>query len=229
VKISKRAVAVLSALGLAAATVTALPATGAAAKTAGGTAQPGFRHACPAAARGWGRCGALVDTNVVTFQGMATDASVAGYGPAQLQSAYNLTLAAAAAGKGETVALVDAYNDPDAAANLKTYRAHYGLPACGAGCFSKVNEEGKASPLPKSAGKTGWGTEESLDLDMVSAICPHCTSCWWRPRTAPSPTSASRWTPRSRWAPSSCPTATAHPRPPARPPTTRTSTTPASR
>jgi hypothetical protein len=174
VKISKLAVAALSALGLAAVTMTALPATGAAAKTAGGTAQPGFRHACPAAARGWGRCGALVDTNVVAFQGMATGASVAGYGPAQLQSAYNLTLASAAAGKGETVAVVDAYNDPDAAANLKTYRAHYGLRACGAGCFSKVNEEGKASPLPKSAGKTGWGTEESLDLDMVSAICPNC-------------------------------------------------------
>jgi hypothetical protein len=173
VKIRKLAVAALSALGLAAVTMTALPATGAAAGTAG-SAHPDFRHACPAAAGGWARCGALVDTNVVTFQGMATDASVAGYGPAQLQSAYNLTLASAAAGKGQTVAVVDAYNDPDAAANLKTYRAHYGLPACGTGCFRKVNEQGNASPLPKSAGKTGWGTEESLDLDMVSAICPNC-------------------------------------------------------
>jgi hypothetical protein len=172
VKISKRAVAALSAFGLAAVTV-ALPATGAAAQTAGAPGQD-FRHACSAVSAGWGRCGALVESNVVTFQGMATDASVAGYSPAQLQSAYNLTLAAGAAGKGETVAVIDAYNDPDAAANMKTYRAHYGLPACGSGCFSKVNEEGEASPLPKAAGKTGWGTEESLDLDMVSAICPNC-------------------------------------------------------
>jgi Putative Ig domain len=173
VKISKLAVAALSTLGLAAVTVTALPATGAAARTVG-AAQPGFRRACSAATGGWAQCGALVDTNAVTFEGMATDASVAGYGPGQLQSAYNLTLASAAAGKGETVAVVDAYNDPDAAANLNTYRAHYGLPACGTGCLRKVNEEGEASPLPKSAGKTGWATEESLDLDMVSAICPNC-------------------------------------------------------
>jgi hypothetical protein len=172
VKISKLAVAALSAFGLAAVTV-ALPATGAAAQTAGAPGQD-FRHACSAATPGWGQCGAMVDTNVVAFQGMATDASVAGYSPAQLQSAYNLTLAAGAAGAGETVAVVDAYNDPDAAANLKTYRARYGLPACGSGCFRTVNEEGQASPLPKAAGKTGWATEESLDLDMVSAICPNC-------------------------------------------------------
>jgi hypothetical protein len=173
VKISKLAVAALCALGLAVGTLAALPLTGAAARTAG-AAGPGFRHACSAATPGWGQCGAMVETNVVTFGGMAPDASLPGYGPAQLQSAYNLSLASAAAGAGRTVAVVDAYNDPDAAANLAVYRAHYGLRACGAGCFRAVNEEGRASPLPKSAGRTGWGTEESLDLDMVSAICPNC-------------------------------------------------------
>jgi hypothetical protein len=173
VKISKLAVAALSALGLAAVVLAALPVTGAAARTAG-SAVPSFRRACPVGTPGWAQCGALVETKVVTSQGMAPDASTAGYGPAQLQSAYNLKLAAAAAGVGETVAVVDAYNDPDAAANLAIYRAHYGLPACGAGCFRRVNEEGQASPLPKSAGRSGWATEESLDLDMVSAICPNC-------------------------------------------------------
>src|ERR1700722_1514226 len=38
-----------------------------------------------------------------------------GYGPTQLQSAYELAAAAAAQGSGQTVALVDAYDDPDAA------------------------------------------------------------------------------------------------------------------
>jgi hypothetical protein len=174
VKISKLAVATFSALALAAVTLAALPVTGAAAARTAGSAAPRFRHACSAATSGWGQCGALVETNVATAQGMAADATPPGYGPAQLQSAYNLTLAATAAGGGETVAVVDAYNDPDAAANLAVYRAHYGLPACGSGCFRTVNEEGQASPLPKAAGKTGWATEESLDLDMVSAICPNC-------------------------------------------------------
>jgi hypothetical protein len=175
VKISKLAVAALSALVLATLVLAALPAAGAAARTAGQAASPGFRRACAAAATpGWAHCLALVEDNVVSFQGLARDATPAGYSPAQLQSAYNLTLASAAAGKGETVAVVDAFDDPDAASDLAVYRAHYMLPACGAGCLRKVNEEGKASPLPRRAGTSGWATEESLDLDMVSAICPNC-------------------------------------------------------
>jgi hypothetical protein len=46
--------------------------------------------------------------------------------------------------------------------------------ACGTGCFEKLNEDGETSPLPTASGTTGWATEESLDVDMVSAICPNC-------------------------------------------------------
>jgi hypothetical protein len=95
-----------------------------------------------------------------------------GYGPSDLQSAYSLP--SSTAGSGETVALVDAYNDPNITSDLATYRAAWGLPACGSGCFSVVNEDGQASPLPPDAGTTGWDVEESLDVDMVSAICPNC-------------------------------------------------------
>lgn len=99
-----------------------------------------------------------------------------GYGPSSLQSAYNLP--SAKKGKGKSVAVVDAYNDPNAVSDLATYRAAWGLPACNtsteAGCLSVVNEEGQASPLPANSGSTGWATEESLDVDMVSAICPNC-------------------------------------------------------
>ena len=99
-----------------------------------------------------------------------------GYGPADLQSAYGLTAAAASAGTGETVAVVDAYNDPDAANDLATYRSAWGLPACTVanGCLSILNQNGQTSPLPANAGSNGWDVEESLDLDMVSAICPNC-------------------------------------------------------
>jgi subtilase family serine protease len=99
-----------------------------------------------------------------------------GYGPPDLQSAYKLS--SAAAGSGQTVAIVDAYDDPNAAADLATYRAAWGLPPCGSGCFKKVNQNGQASPLPAAAGtvpnSVGWDQEESLDVDMVSAICPLC-------------------------------------------------------
>jgi subtilase family serine protease len=101
-----------------------------------------------------------------------------GYGPSSLQSAYNLTSASSSGGAGEAVAVVDAYNDPNAVRDLATYRSSWGLPACkastGAGCLSVVNQYGKASPLPTNAGTSGWDVEESLDVDMVSAICPNC-------------------------------------------------------
>jgi hypothetical protein len=99
----------------------------------------------------------------------------AGFGPSDLQAAYNLGSAErAGGGKGRTVAVVDAYDDPTAEADLAVYRSTYGLPACTTanGCFHKVNQEGAAAPLPKAAGD--WAVEISLDLDAVSAACPDC-------------------------------------------------------
>jgi subtilase family serine protease len=52
------------------------------------------------------------------------------------------------------------------------YRSRYGLPACGSGCLTVVNQDGATSPLP--SGNTGWGQEIDLDVEMVSAICPTC-------------------------------------------------------
>jgi subtilase family serine protease len=96
-----------------------------------------------------------------------------GYGPSQLQSAYNLTSASAANGAGRTIAIVDAYDDPTAAADLATYRSSAGLPAVPS--FQKVNQNGATSPLPSEApASDDWTLEESLDLDMASAICPLC-------------------------------------------------------
>jgi subtilase family serine protease len=95
-----------------------------------------------------------------------------GYGPSQLQSAYNLTSASAADGAGRTVALVDAYDDPTAASDLAAYRSAAGLPTAN---FEKVNQEGETSPLPSEApSDDDWTLEESLDLDMVSSACPLC-------------------------------------------------------
>jgi Ricin-type beta-trefoil lectin domain/Putative Ig domain len=170
VKIVKLGVSgLVSALALA-----AWPATAAAASP--GSA-PDFRHACPATApAGTATCLALVRTHEVTHAGLVRNSVPAGYSPASLRSAYNLTQASAVAGRGQTVAVVDAFDDPKAASDLALYRSQYKLPACTVanGCFRKVNENGQAGPLPRAAGGSGWDQEESLDLDMVSAICPNC-------------------------------------------------------
>ena len=94
-----------------------------------------------------------------------------GYGPAQIQSAYGL---AGRHSGGRTVAIVDAYDDPRAEADLAVFRRAYHLPACTTanGCFRKVNQNGKKAPLPD--GDYGWAEEISLDLDAVSSACPDC-------------------------------------------------------
>ena len=94
------------------------------------------------------------------------------YDPSYLQSAYNLpclsATSASCPGAGETVAVVDAYDDPTAASDLAAYRSLFGLPAT---TLTKVNQTGGSS---YPAANSGWAEEISLDLDMISAICPNC-------------------------------------------------------
>jgi hypothetical protein len=158
--------------------VTARPrAASAGARTVGTGLPSDVRRACalPSAPLQMS-CMALVrtDTRVrpLGIQALATPPS--GYGPGDLQSAYNLASASASAGTGETVAIVDAFNNPNAEADLAVYRSQYGLPPCTTtnGCFAQLNEDGQTFPLPGS--NTDWAEEESLDVDMVSAICPNC-------------------------------------------------------
>ncbi len=94
--------------------------------------------------------------------------------PAWLQQAYDLSYLSATQGAGDTIAVIDAYDDPTAESDLGIFRSTYGLPACTTanGCFKKVNQWGYARSLP--APNSGWETEEALDLDAVSSLCPNC-------------------------------------------------------
>ncbi|HUJ05959.1 MAG TPA: ricin-type beta-trefoil lectin domain protein [Streptosporangiaceae bacterium] len=96
------------------------------------------------------------------------------YSPADLRSAYKLGAAPFRGGRGDTIAIVDAFSDPRAAADLARYRSRFHLGACttASGCLRIVNQAGRPSPLP--AANWSWAGEESVDLDMVSAICPNC-------------------------------------------------------
>ncbi len=70
-----------------------------------------------------------------------------GVTPQELHSAYLLPTSAASA---QTIALVDAYNDPSAEADLATYSKEFGIPECTAasGCFKQVNQDGETTNLP---------------------------------------------------------------------------------
>ncbi|HWB66155.1 MAG TPA: S53 family peptidase [Mycobacteriales bacterium] len=132
-------------------------------------------RSCALPAPGRAACMALVRAHKLTYSDgtvkvKAAAATPTGYGPSDLRSAYNLS---ASGGSGQTVAIVDAFDDPTAEADLATYRSQFGLPACTTanGCFRKVNQTGGSTPPSVD---TGWAQEISLDLDMVSAICPNC-------------------------------------------------------
>jgi subtilase family serine protease len=97
-----------------------------------------------------------------------------GYSPCNIREAYKLGSLIGTHGDGQTVAIVDAYDDPDAESDLATFRSQFGIPSCTTanGCFEKLNQEGDQGNYP--SGDMGWGLEISTDLDMVSTICPHC-------------------------------------------------------
>ncbi len=97
--------------------------------------------------------------------------SVAGLTPAQVQTAYGLgglTFGGLAAnGAGQTIAIVDAYNDPNIQAELAVFDATYNLPAPPS--FRVVSETGTAA-LPMV--NASWAQEIALDVEWAHALAP---------------------------------------------------------
>jgi subtilase family serine protease len=177
--IRRRALAIITPIAaLAAGVLAATPVSALAATTPTAPASH-FQYSCGSSFTA-GKFHCLVIKNTAahpTAQNVRPDAipSGNGYGPSQFQAAYGLSAASAADGAGTTVALVDAYNDPTAASDLAAYRSAAGLPALASGQFTVYNQNGQTSPLPATApASDDWTLEESLDVDMVSAICPLC-------------------------------------------------------
>jgi hypothetical protein len=171
-QLRRAALAALAAFALASVSASALPAS---AGALGGDTDPlaavPTKRACPDPAQaGQVTCLALVRTDVRPQHGVQPQGKPAGLGALDLRSAYNLP---ASGGRGQTIAIINVYDDPKAESDLAVYRAQYGLPPCTTanGCFRKINAHG-GTTLPRP--DTGWAQEESLDLDMVSAACPNC-------------------------------------------------------
>jgi hypothetical protein len=93
-----------------------------------------------------------------------------GYAPAQVRHAYGFDQVAfngvAGDGSGQTIAIVDAYDDPNVAGDLVQFDRAFGLPNP---VFSKVNQRGGTTPPPASS---AWGPEITLDVEWAHAIAP---------------------------------------------------------
>jgi subtilase family serine protease len=175
--------------------VLALPGAAAAAAaqpaaSPGSAGTNGVRPVCAVPSQGFVQCHAIQLDNPAAWQGQQmaankgpapSSSTPSGYGPSDLQSAYALTTASSNGGAGKTVAIVDAYDDSTAFADLSTYRSTFGLPAITNGstgvctlssstpCFVKAYASGS-----QPSNNAGWAEEISLDVDMASAICPKC-------------------------------------------------------
>jgi hypothetical protein len=101
----------------------------------------------------------------------ATAGPAGGYTPADLASAYRFN---PSINRHQLVAVVDAYNDPTARADLEHFDAQYGLKEF-RNSFRQVNQFGSSKPknLPRHA-RAGWSVEESLDVQAVRAVCHTC-------------------------------------------------------
>ena len=139
------------------------------ASSAGANGHANYRPVCAGAPVETARCHADVVTDARGNPQATT--SPTGYGPAQFQTAYSLP--STSAGVGQTIGVVDAYDDPKAESDLGVFSSTYGLPPCTTanGCFRKVNQSGGPS-YPRA--NQGWALEISLDVQIAHAICPNC-------------------------------------------------------
>ena len=93
-----------------------------------------------------------------------------GYTPSDLAAAYGIN--PASGGTGQTVGIIDWYDDPHALSDLNAFDSNYGLPHETSASFKKVNENGTSSPLPKTSKATSG--EIALDIESVRAVCNKC-------------------------------------------------------
>lgn len=109
-----------------------------------------------------------------TYEAIAQAASLppsSALSPAQVQQAYGFNKVAFGSvhgdGSGETIAIIDAYDDPNIQADLNTFSAQFGLPAT---TVTRVGQNGGSVPATDPSG--GWETEEALDVEWAHAIAP---------------------------------------------------------
>jgi subtilase family serine protease len=133
---------------------------------------------CSTAALGAGQCLIhVLDTDWGAPAARSiTITTPSGLSPAAIKAVYGYTTASTA-GAGQTIALVDAYGDPNAAGDLSAFSSQYGLaPECAGAAtppscfnFTQVNQSGGTS-LP--ATNSSWDLEISLDIEWAHAIAP---------------------------------------------------------
>ncbi|HEY2838140.1 MAG TPA: fibronectin type III domain-containing protein [Pirellulales bacterium] len=127
------------------------------------------------------RVESLESRQLLTASGFQTDhlnvpaasSGVTGYTPTQIRAAYGINAVSfgstAADGSGQTIAIIDAYNDPNIRSDLAAFDSAMGIAA--PKNFTIVNQNGGSS-LPGTDPSQGWEGETALDVEWAHAIAP---------------------------------------------------------
>ncbi len=182
--IGRRACALLAVLLCA---LVAVPTASARSRSAPrGTHYAKIRRVCPTPKTGDATCLALARVPVASAaagepgvrpytatRGALESGPAGGLTPEELASVYGYS--PAVGGSGQTIALVDAFDDPNIESDLATFDTEYGIAQCtkANGCFTKVSQSGSATLLPVHD-KRGWSVEIALDVEMAHSACPNC-------------------------------------------------------
>ena len=112
-------------------------------------------------------------------------AGTTAFSPAQLRTAYGVN-SLALDGTGQTIAIVDAYDDPAIYQGLDQFDSQFAATAAGPTLYAQygpastfltvLNQAGQATPLPATdpsgAGNANWETEEAVDVEWAHAMAP---------------------------------------------------------
>jgi subtilase family serine protease len=105
----------------------------------------------------------------------AATASPSGVSPATIRQAYGISQTTfgtiAGTGSGQTIAIVDAYNDPNIVADLHAFDVQYGLSDP---TLTRISQTGSTTlPGTDPAGKgNSWAMEISLDVEWAHVVAP---------------------------------------------------------
>jgi subtilase family serine protease len=132
----------------------------------------GFRNAQPCGAY----YGQKIDTTDPAYNGQQLPYAPCGYTPSQIRSADGLAgpVAAGVDGRGQTVAIVDAFGSPTLYQDAAEYarRNDPGHPLRPSQFSQDVDPPTPGSEDPSVCGAAGWYGEQSLDVEAVHATAP---------------------------------------------------------
>ncbi|HTQ39236.1 MAG TPA: SdrD B-like domain-containing protein [Pirellulales bacterium] len=113
------------------------------------------------------------------------DNSGLAYTPAQIRAAYGISKLSLD-GSGQTIAIVDAYDDPNIVQAVDTFDTQFGTTSSGPSLYDQygpatsfltvVGQDGDPSSLPgadpSGSGISNWEMEETLDVEWAHAVAP---------------------------------------------------------